>query len=51
MSDPFETAKIEAPAACPTTFEAPSDTALLGANAEWAKTGCTMTVEVIYRVV
>lgn len=45
MADPFETAKIEAPA-CATTFEAPSSSALLGSNAEWAKTGCSMTIEV-----
>ena len=45
MTDPFHTAMIEAPA-CSTTFENPSANAMVGANAEWSKTGCNMTIEV-----
>ena len=47
MSDPFhqaETATMAEPSQ--TTFAAPSASALLGANSEWAQTGCHMTVEV-----
>ena len=52
MSDPFSQAQTEAfvgepvHVAAPTTFDAPSDKPLIGAAAEWAKTGCHLTVDV-----